>query len=111
MSATVYGKGLKPVLVDEITIHPAAEAEYEEALGWYLDRSIEAAERFEAAFAEAIEAILTSPIMFPKCDEFHQYVLLQGFPYSLIYRVDDAATRIMAVAHSKRRTRYWSERS
>jgi len=25
--------------VDEITIHPAAEAEYEEALGWYLNAS------------------------------------------------------------------------
>ena len=36
----------------EVAIHPAAEAEYEQALGWYLDRSSQAAARFEAAFDE-----------------------------------------------------------
>jgi len=35
--------------VDEITIHPAAEAEYEEALGWYLNR--DHAENWSFVFA------------------------------------------------------------
>lgn len=95
----------------EVTIHPAAEAEYEDALGWYLDRSPQAANRFEAEFGEAIEAIRTHPSMFPRCDEVHRYVLLKRFPYSLIYRVDEEAARVMAVAHSKRRTGYWSGRA
>ena len=38
----------------EVTIHPEAEAEYEYALGWYLERSLQAADGFEAAFNEAI---------------------------------------------------------
>jgi plasmid stabilization system protein ParE len=48
----------------EVTIHPEAEAEYEHALTWYLERSPQAAERFEIAFNEAIEAIEAHPEMF-----------------------------------------------
>jgi plasmid stabilization system protein ParE len=55
--------------VTEVAIHPAAEAEYEDALRWYLDRSSQAADRFEAAFGEAIEAIRSHSSMFPRCDE------------------------------------------
>lgn len=95
----------------EVGIHPAAEAEYEQALGWYLDRSPQAAARFEAAFAEAIEAIRSHPLMFPRCDEVHRYLLLERFPYSLIYRVDGDAAQLLAVAHSRRRAGYWSGRA
>ncbi len=58
----------------EVTIHPEAEAEYEHALAWYLDRSPQAAERFEAAFGEAIEAVQTYPTLFPACDNIHRFV-------------------------------------
>ncbi|WP_165070370.1 type II toxin-antitoxin system RelE/ParE family toxin [Paludisphaera rhizosphaerae] len=95
----------------EVKIHPEAEAEYEHALGWYLDRSSQAAARFEAAFDEAIQAIRSHPEMFPRCDEVHRYVLLRRFPYSLIYRVEGESATIFAVAHSKRRTGYWSGRA
>ena len=43
--------------VVEVTFHPEAEAEDEHALAWYLERSPQAAERFESAFHETIEAI------------------------------------------------------
>lgn len=52
----------------EVTIHQEAEAEYEHALAWYLDRSPQAAQRFEAAFDEAIEAISSHATRFPLCD-------------------------------------------
>lgn len=94
----------------EVAVHPAAEAEYEQALAWYLDRSPEAAARFETAFEEAIEAIRSHPSMFPRCDEIHRFVLLKRFPFSLIYRLDGDTARLIAVAHSKRHTGYWSSR-
>jgi plasmid stabilization system protein ParE len=89
--------------VAEVTVHPEAEAEYEHALGWYLDRSPQAAERFQAAFDEAIEAIRSYPAMFPLCDETHRFVLLRRYPYSLIYRWAGNEARLIAVAHAKRR--------
>ena len=95
----------------EVTIHPVAEVEYEHALAWYLDRSSRAAERFEAAVGEAIEAIRSHPTIFPMCDDIHRFVLLKRYPYSLIYRFDGIAAHVIAVAHAKRRPADWSSRA
>ncbi|MGZ3336181.1 MAG: type II toxin-antitoxin system RelE/ParE family toxin [Isosphaeraceae bacterium] len=96
--------------VAEVTLHPEAEAEYEHVLAWYLERSPQAAERFESAFHETIEAISSHPEMFPLCDDIHRYVLLKRYPYSLIYRLDGDVACVIAVAHSKRLPGYWSTR-
>ncbi len=56
----------------EVTVHPEAEAEYEDALAWYYERSPRAAERFQAAFDEAIEAIAAHPARYPQLDEIHR---------------------------------------
>ena len=94
----------------EVLVHPEAEAEYEQALAWYLDRSEQAAMRFEAAFDEAVEAIRAHPSMFPHLDGVHRSVMLRRYPYSLIYRVNGGTAQLLAVAHSKRRSRYWRGR-
>lgn len=36
---------------------------------------------------------------------------LQRFPYYVIYRIDEGAVLILAVAHERRRPAYWSGRS
>lgn len=94
----------------DFAIHPDAEAEYEQACLWYLDRSRQAADRFEAAFDAAIEAIRSRPEMFPKCDVAHRFVVLTRFPYRLIYRPRGEGFVTIAVAHAKRRPGYWSSR-
>lgn len=93
-----------------VTIHPEAEAEYQTALAWYFVRSAQAAERFEIAFGKAIAMTKSNPTMFPLCDDRHRLVLLNRYPYSLVYRVDGESVIVVAVAHSKRRSRYWSGR-
>jgi plasmid stabilization system protein ParE len=97
--------------VTEVSIHPEAEAEYEDALAWYYERSPRAAERFQAAFDEAVEAIRAHPGRYPELDEAHRLVLVGRYPYSLIYRLDGDAARVIAVAHAKRLPRYWSDRN
>jgi toxin ParE1/3/4 len=96
--------------VVKVTIHPAAEAEYQTALGWYYERSPQAAERFERAFDQAIDFITANPTMFPLCDERHRFVMLKRYPYGLVYRVDGESVKVIAVAHSKRLPRLWSGR-
>jgi len=93
--------------VAEVSVHPDAEAEYESALDWYMERSIRAADRFEAAFDAAIQIIAESPKLYPLLDDRHRYSLLRRYPYSVIYRLDDGMVRIVAVAHSKRLPGYW----
>lgn len=94
----------------EASIHPDAEAEYEAALGWYLQRSIRAADRFESAFDRAVQAISDSPKRYPRVDALHRYCLLRRYPYSVIYRDDGDFVRVVAVAHSKRLPFYWRGR-
>lgn len=95
----------------EVTIHPAAEADDEQAPAWYLERSPQAAKRFEMAFDEAVEDIRSHPALFPLCDDLHRFVLLKRYPYSLIYKWDGVEARVIAVAHSKRRPDSWSGRA
>ena len=94
----------------DISVHPEAEAEYEGALGWYLERSIRAADRFELAFDEALRSIAENPKRFPVLDAIHRYSILRRYPYSVIFRFDDDVVRVVAVAHSKRLPGYWRDR-
>ena len=95
----------------EVSIHPEAEEDYEAALGWYLDRSVRAANRFEAAFQRALDSIQSDPELHPRYDELYRFCPLRRYPYLVIYRVDVDEVRVMAVAHARRRPGYWRRRS
>jgi plasmid stabilization system protein ParE len=95
----------------DVSIHPAAEAEYEAALAWYLARSARAAARFEAAFERALESVAANPELHPLCDDRHRFCLLRRYPYSIIFRVDGGQVRVVAVAHSRRLPGFWSGRA
>jgi plasmid stabilization system protein ParE len=96
--------------VIEVTVHPEAEAEYEQTLAWYLDRSPQAAARFETAFDEAIEAIRSNPTMYPLIDEIYRFVVISRYPIRLVYRSDGDEAKVIAVAHAKRLPKDWRER-
>jgi plasmid stabilization system protein ParE len=93
-----------------LVICSAAEAEYAEALTWYCERSVQAAERFDAEFALAMEAISSDPQRFPYCDERHRYYLMRHYPYQVIFRETADGLAIIAVAHTKRKPGYWANR-
>jgi len=65
----------------DLVICSAAEGEYAEALAWYAERSVQAAERFDADFDQALEKIASDPARFPRCDERHHFYLMRHFPY------------------------------
>ena len=88
----------------------AAEWEYTEALCWYAERSQRAAERFNAEFDRALEAISADPRRFPRCDERHRFYLMDRYPYQVIYREEADEVVVVAVAHARRRPRYWAGR-
>ena len=98
--------------MSELLIAEAAEEEYAVSLQWYAQRSKNAAERFEAEFAEALEAIEAKPERYPVCDDGrHRFYLLKRYPFQLIYRkTDDGQWLIVAVAHTSRKPNYWSRR-
>lgn len=94
----------------ELLISSAAEHDYAEALNWYAVRDVRAAEDFDAEFHRAILSIAEDPDRFPRCDERHHFYLMRRFPHQLIFRKASDHWVLIAVAHTSRRPRFWSDR-
>ena len=80
-----------------VIICSAAEVDFTESLKWYAERSIDAANDFDAE-------------RLPMCDERHRYFLLRRFPFRIIYRIANFDILIIAVAHGSRSPDYWMNR-
>jgi plasmid stabilization system protein ParE len=91
---------------------PAAEADYQAALAWYLGRSPQAAAGFEAAVEVALRAIGSAPERWTTCDDRHRFYVLPRYPYSnrIIYRVEAAGPLVVAFAHSSQSAASWQGR-
>ena len=94
----------------DLIVSSAAEGDYADALSWYAERSVHAAERFDADFDKALMAIASDPERFPQCDERHHFYLMRYFPYQVIYRQHGRHWVVIAVSHTARKPRSWSDR-
>lgn len=93
----------------ELTFHPDAAVEFEEALCWYAKRSVSAAEGFDEAVWQSLREIEQAPERWPLVDRRHRIKLLvKKFPYHIIYRVSDDTLTV--VAHHRRKPKYWQGR-
>jgi plasmid stabilization system protein ParE len=93
-----------------VTLHPDAEAEADRAFEWYWVRSESAAIGFDAAFRGAIATLRKSP---QACSPFlkaTRRIMLNRYPYFVVFRELPNAIQIVAVAHAKRRPGNWSSR-
>ncbi|HEY4492388.1 MAG TPA: type II toxin-antitoxin system RelE/ParE family toxin [Acidobacteriota bacterium] len=91
-----------------LSLSREAEADADAAVEWYTGESA-----FIAAddFLGEIEQAMSMLSQFPKLGEtgLHntRMLPLHSFPYSLIYRLQTDAIRIIAIAHHSRRPGYW----
>ena len=91
-----------------IRFHRMARDEMHGAFRWYLDRSVEAAEKFLDNVELTVERIRLDPKSHPAMGKKHRYVRVAGFPYILVFRQsDEDESVVMAVAHAQRRPGYW----
>ena len=93
------------------TLHllPRAEAELADAMDWYEERREGlGGELLELARA-SFERILEAPHQLPSWVDDRQYrrLVLERFPYSIIFTYDEAEVRIVAFAHGRRKPGYW----
>jgi plasmid stabilization system protein ParE len=95
----------------EVVLHDEAAAEYDAAFEWYLQRSPDAALKFDAEVERAILEIGRAPERWALGAHGVRRFLLRGFPFLMVYRELDAQNiQILAVAHGSRRPRYWKAR-
>jgi toxin ParE1/3/4 len=94
-----------------VEFHDEAGAEYDAAFDWYLERSTDAALRFDAEVDRALAQIIAAPRRWAAALHSTRRFLLRQFPYTLIYRERiDGDIQIVAVAHTSRKPGYWKKR-
>jgi plasmid stabilization system protein ParE len=95
-----------------VAFHPAAQREYQAAVGWYQQRNPAAARRFVAEVDRVMAQISIQPDRFGWYDDEFRETVLRRYPYSMVYRIESSGdVLIVAVAHASREPGYWQDRA
>jgi toxin ParE1/3/4 len=68
------------------------------------------AEIFFVELNSAMERIAQNPQRWPRMGDSYRRYLLGRFPFSVVYREKPGHIEVVAVAHHRRRPRYWAGR-
>jgi plasmid stabilization system protein ParE len=93
-----------------VVFAPQAREELLEGTDYYRDRSSQAADNFQIDVANAIDLLQQFPGAGSPISQSARRLRLRSFPYQFIYRVEGEDIRVYAVAHLKRKPRYWIDR-
>jgi plasmid stabilization system protein ParE len=98
-----------------IELHHAASAELEAAAEWYESRRDELGEELLQEVDRALEVIAESPSTWPLWPDVRpssgvRRFILPRFPFALPYVILGDRIVVLAVAHMRRRPRYWMTR-
>lgn len=99
----------------DFRFHPEAGAEFEADIDWYDDREFGLGGRFADAVRAAVDAAVEDPDAWAVRPDWERQPLVRsksvtGFPYRVVYFVNEDLLTVVAVAHSKRRPGYWRDR-
>lgn len=87
-----------------------AQQEVDDAVLWFEARQEGTSVDFLNALDEAVQFIADYPFASIEIEpELHRH-LIAGFPYALIYSVEDETIVVIAVPHTHRNPHYWNER-
>jgi toxin ParE1/3/4 len=93
-------------------IAPPASEELAEAVRWYEVKHVGLGGEFFDAVVRAIDLVRHQPeIGAPRSDGLgHRRILVDRFPYQVVYRVRGDELYVVAVAHLSRQPGYWKRR-
>ena len=98
-----------------LRLDPAANAETHEAAVWYEEQQHGLGVEFLAAVDSAMHQIEQSPQRYARLETIPEEadvrrLVLDRFPYAIIFEAVEDEVRILAVAHTHRRPNYWKGR-
>jgi toxin ParE1/3/4 len=95
----------------KVVVETAARAEFDAAQDYYREHaSLYIAASFVLRFERAVELLRSHPDIGTPVSQRLRSLPLRRFPYTLIYEHHGDSLRILAVAHQRRRPRYWARR-
>lgn len=90
--------------------HAEAEEELNEAVAYYEARVAGLGNDLRMEIEHAVWQIRETPERWQRHTERTRRFLVRRFPYSVVYLIQPDHLWIIAVAHHKRRPRYWENR-
>jgi hypothetical protein len=93
-----------------LEVLPAAIQEAVTATQWYLDRDERVAAAYEGELSRVFDKIERVPETSPHHHHGTDRLLLQRFPYEVVYEIYSDVLLIIAAAHCKRKPGYWRHR-
>jgi plasmid stabilization system protein ParE len=93
-----------------LTYHPDASDEIDEAYTWYAMRSTQAADGFYEELFPAVDMVRRQPGIFPAYLHGTRRIVLDRYPFSVVFRELPRKIQVVAVAHAKRLPGYWAKR-
>jgi hypothetical protein len=89
---------------------PEALEEFRNAGRWYRARNPIVASEFRSVASAAVREIVQAPQRNAKYLYGTRRLIMQRFPFSVVYLDDPDMITMIAVAHSKRKPGYWKDR-
>ena len=86
-------------------LHEHAQKDYEKSPEWYMERGVDAAEKFVVAIDNALQLICDNPTRWRnKYISFHE-ISLKKYPFTIIYTIekDKAIVVVSSIYHHKRK--------
>lgn len=93
-----------------VIFHPLAEQELLDAIYYYEKQETGLGLDYLDGVEHAVNFLVRYPEAGAKVKGTIRRLTLPKFPYSLLYRVAAEHIRVLAVAHHKRRPKYWVDR-
>lgn len=93
-----------------IVWHSEASKELADAALWYENQERGLGEYFLSSFERDFAELASDPEQFRIYHEPCRRKLVQGFPYSIIYRFTWPKLQVIAIMHHRRKPGYWAER-
>ncbi len=92
------------------TFYPAAKTELNEAVDYYEDCQPGLGYEFAKEVYTSIALILRYPEGWSELSLRTRHCFTKRFPYAIVYEIKSGFIRIIAIAHTSRRPKYWDKR-
>lgn len=94
------------------SFHPEAKKELEEAADYLEKQRRGLGFKFSTEVYKSIQRINENPRSWTKISEYLRRILVQRFPYGILYHYDSESFHIyiVAIMHLRRKPEYWKNR-
>ncbi len=93
-----------------LSLHPAALAEFFNAVGFYETQTRGLGLRFYDEVTRVFELLAQNPDIAPFFDAPYRRYVCREFPFNVVYRIADGHVVILAIMHQPRHPGYWKTR-